>query len=257
MLVNLLSRKEFERLNDTLLHVALRARGFNNHGSFLESGEDWFVRNVLAPLSPTLCLDVGANFGKYSRLLLEATNSNVICFEPVSSSFQILSDELSDFGERVVLERLGLGEATSRRRVFFNSDSSEHASFSPVVNNISYVNNASSEMSDVITLDQYCRTHGVQSIDLLKIDTEGYEFEVLSGSKEAISRFRPKFVQCEFNLHQLHRQHSMLKFAELLPGYALFQLTPTGMRQRNPRSATSNIFAYSNFVFVREDLALP
>jgi FkbM family methyltransferase len=38
-----------------------------------------------------------------------------------------------------------------------------------------------------ITLDEYCKTHGIQSIDLLKIDVEGAELMVLMGASMVLS----------------------------------------------------------------------
>lgn len=37
------------------------------------------------------------------------------------------------------------------------------------------------------TLDEFCSTHNILHIDILKIDTEGMEIEVLSGSQKALS----------------------------------------------------------------------
>lgn len=249
--IETLSRPRFDSFTESTLSAILRARGFNNHGNFRESGEEWFIKSVLAPHQPTLCIDVGANLGMYAKLLLRETAAQVICFEPVASTFDQLSAELSSYQERVILHRAGLGHQTTAQNIYFNPDATEHASFSRRIENISYVSNSNSESVELMTLDDYCAMNSIGRIDFIKVDTEGYEFEVLSGAKETISELRPQFIQLEFNLHQLHRGHSLLALAELLQGYDLFQLTPSGMRQRNPRSALSNFYAYSNFVFVR------
>ena len=88
-------------------------------------------------------------------------------------------------------------------------------------------------------------------VDLIKIDTEGFESEVLRGGGETIRRCRPKFVQLEFNWHQLFRNTSLNSFSELLPGYSVFQLLPDAWIERDPIDPLSNIFHFSNFVFVR------
>ena len=40
----------------------------------------------------------------------------------------------------------------------------------------------------VITLDSFIDKHNIQSIDLLKIDTEGYEFNVLKGYQSTVKK---------------------------------------------------------------------
>ncbi len=50
-------------VNHALYHLALRGMGYNNGWLLPQSGEQWFIRNVLAPSRPLWCLDVGANPG--------------------------------------------------------------------------------------------------------------------------------------------------------------------------------------------------
>ncbi len=51
---------------------------------------------------------------------------------------------------------------------------------------------------------------------MLKIDTEGFEYEVLLGSLKFIDGFRPRIIQIEFNLHHLFRGQS-IKFISDAP----------------------------------------
>jgi FkbM family methyltransferase len=46
----------------------------------------------------------------------------------------------------------------------------------------------------VTTLDEIAKTHGLERIDLVKIDVEGSETAVLQGAQEALRRFRPVLV---------------------------------------------------------------
>ena len=45
------------------------------------------------------------------------------------------------------------------------------------------------------TLDDYVREHGIEQIDFLKIDTEGYDFRVLLGGLETLKKCR--YIQYE------------------------------------------------------------
>ena len=49
------------------------------------------------------------------------------------------------------------------------------------------------------TLDRFCSERGVKQIDVLKIDTEGFEFEVLKGASSMLAQQAIKFIYFEFN----------------------------------------------------------
>ena len=91
----------------------------------------------------------------------------------------------------------------------------------------------------------------VQNTDFIKIDVEGYEAEVFKGAERVLREIKPRFIQIEFNWHQLFRNTALHYFSEQLPDYEVFQLLPNGWIARDPRSPLSNIFEFSNFVFVR------
>ena len=247
------SRGLLAKANDRLLSYSLRARGYNNYQSNQLSGESFFVRHVLAPTNPSLCLDVGANTGAYTAELLANTRARVICFEPLPSSFLALAETTAGHSERVTLENKGLGAQTGAATIHFNPDALAHASFSEQVKKVPYVSNQQQTTVRVVTLDEYCSENGIEEIDLVKIDTEGFETEVFEGARETFSKVRPKFVQIEFNWHQLFRNVSLNHFAEKLPNYAVYQLIPNGWARRDPTDPLSNIYYFSNFVFVRPD----
>ena len=49
------------------------------------------------------------------------------------------------------------------------------------------------------TLDGFCCSHGIQLIDVLKIDAEGCDLLVLQGAQQLLSTGRVRFVHLEFN----------------------------------------------------------
>ena len=47
------------------------------------------------------------------------------------------------------------------------------------------------------TVDAFCAVHGIDKIDLLKIDTEGYDLVVLEGARELLRSGRARFILVE------------------------------------------------------------
>ena len=77
-------------LNNILLSLTLNAKGYKNYGSFKKTGEKKFIDKISKDLS--LCLDIGANVGAYTKLLLSKTNTKVISFEPLPQAFHDLKN---------------------------------------------------------------------------------------------------------------------------------------------------------------------
>jgi FkbM family methyltransferase len=255
-------RPSAQRLNSKILALALRARGYDNFGDAKNTGEQIFIK-ILGARDPKLCIDVGANRGDYARDLLEMTGAKVISFEPLPHAFAALLTLKNEFGDRFEAENVGVGEQEGTLALHYG-ENSKLASFSEEVGQIDYVgdNNVNTIDVKVITLDCYFERHSnddFQEIDLLKIDTEGFELEVLRGAQKTIAVRRPKFIQIEYNWHQLFRGESLLSLSELMTGYRAFQLLPhgSGLVHREVKSPESNIYRYSNFVFVRSDIHIP
>jgi FkbM family methyltransferase len=246
------STRKMQKVNDFLLYLALRARGYDNYENMQISGEMHFIKNILAPFDPKLCIDIGANIGNYSKNLLEATHSNVISFEPLPQSFFELSQYLKPFESRLILENRAVGSTNGPKAILFSDEALSHASFKEEINQIDYVRNESTTIVQMVTLDSYCLEKKISIIDFIKIDVEGYEIEVLLGAKETISKIRPKFIQIEFNLHQLYIGVSLRQIAALLPDYSVYQLLENDWIERSASDFLSNIYLFSNFVFVRK-----
>ena len=253
--LNLMSRSGFTKFNNLVLKLALRARGYNNFRTLEESGERFFIDTILMPTAPKLCVDVGANVGDFSEELLRSTQAEVIAFEPLSLCHERLLTLQRNYPERLTIVKAAVGNSIGKHTIHFEQDATAHASLSEDVKQVAYVKNTASEEIDVTKLDHYFGSAAQREIDFLKIDTEGFEFEVLQGSKLLIEKNPPKFVQIEFNWHQLFRGQSLLTLAKLLPRYEVFQLGRGRLLRRDASDPLSNIYLFSNFVFIRQDIA--
>ncbi|MCY7352474.1 MAG: FkbM family methyltransferase [Cytophagaceae bacterium] len=104
-------------------------------------------------------------------------------FEPASASFAALSGQA--FGKHVQLHQLAMGE-TVGEAVFRNYGHSDLSSFLPMnpdrtENIFAEETLVSVETVQVDTPDHFCNIHSIPEIDLLKIDTQGFELAVLRG----------------------------------------------------------------------------
>jgi FkbM family methyltransferase len=243
-------------LNAQFLKLAMHARGYNNFQNALVSGELFLVQKVLSRLGLRTCLDVGAAQGEYARLLLQSLpDCRVYGCEPLSLNLPILEALASSEPERFQLWPWALGAREEQAWLFYNPDVLQHASLCVNLEAIDYLDNRESERVSVRRLDSvWPALAGSESLDFIKIDSEGWEADVLDGASALVRSHPPRAIQLEFNRHHLFRGQTLLSLAQRLPGYAMYQLLPNRLERRDPAAILSNFFEFSNFVFIRSDL---
>tara|TARA_Y100000590_G_C15519714_1_gene938886 strand:- start:118 stop:960 length:843 start_codon:yes stop_codon:yes gene_type:complete len=249
-----------QKINHILFSLSLSAKGYNNYGSFSKTGEKTFIKLIANDLQ--LCFDIGANIGRYSILLAEETNSDIVAFEPLEEAYKILQKNSSRFSDRMKVFNIALGEKESLEYINFSDEKSEKATFLNEYDKLSFfeTKNKKQKLVRIFTLDDFVLQNSniiKNDIDFIKIDTEGYELEVIKGSKKVIEQYQPKYIQIEFNIHQLFKNHTIYEFSKYLKNYELFQILPFGNKllKVNPAKAETNIFHLTNFVYIRRDIS--
>jgi FkbM family methyltransferase len=177
------------------LHVAL-SPGFRNA---LEESRLAYMP-VFARAGLDAVVDVGANEGQWIRALLAVTKVNRIeAFEPVPEA-ELRLRELFAGNPQYRSTRAAVGEIAGEMELNITADSrfssllkpvdslSSHYASGPVIQQI--------VSTRVVPLDEALKS--IASIDLLKIDAQGFEDKVLSGAKETLER--TKVILMEANL---------------------------------------------------------
>jgi FkbM family methyltransferase len=144
--------------------------------------------------------DVGANVGNVSLALARRfPEARVLAFEPVAKTYQSL---VANVGRhpRIRCFNLGLGPEAGPREIFVYDDAclSSLIRAKPILKALEG-REAVKQRIDVTTLDIFIRENAVDEVDLVKIDTEGYDLEVMKGGRETLSRSSTRFVYCEFH----------------------------------------------------------
>ena len=156
----------------------------------LQEYEDMaFVLHVLKP--GDLFVDIGANIGSYSVLAGSCEGVNVVAFEPVSTSFSWLQKniQVNKLDQKVCAKNIGLGDQKGTICFSSNLDTLNHVVFK-------HEKNFSSIEVDVLTLDEVMKE---KSPTVIKIDTEGYESQILNGAKITINNSSLIAILVELN----------------------------------------------------------
>ena len=247
-------------VNDILFSLTLDAKGYKNFGNLQKTGEKKFINRINNEL--LFCLDIGANVGEYTNLLLSETKAKIISFEPLPKAFEDLKKIEENNPERLKVFNIALGDDNKILDLNYSNEKSQTASFSKDLNKLSFYNFKDSKKikTNIFTLDNFFLENldlFENNIDLIKIDVEGFEFEVLSGAKEIIKKKSPKYIQIEFNWHQLFKRQTMYNFSNLLGDYDLFKILPYGndLIKVDASRPENNIFHLVNFVYIRKDIS--
>ncbi len=141
-------------------------------------------RSLIAPGQTVI--DVGANLGFMTTIFasLVGASGRVLSFEPSPAVFEKLEKTVAANGlSQVIAKRLGCGATPGTQRLQQVNRSSGNASI------IGGADGASVEIR-VVPLDDVPEVW-MAEVSLLKIDTEGYEPQVLQGAQRLISENKP------------------------------------------------------------------
>ena len=164
-------------------------------------------------------VDVGANIGMYAYFAAKrvAPEGLVVGFEPNSGVFSRL--QINADLPNVRLLKMAIGDRTGRVNLVVTEDSAK--SFDDR-------NGASTKAVTVEcrTLDPFIATDfGVDNVDYLKVDTEGFDYFVLLGAealfrKQAVGLLQIECTANNVEIYDFLRDHGY-RLCDLVPGHGM------------------------------------
>jgi FkbM family methyltransferase len=153
--------------------------------------------NSLAACSVDIAIDVGAALGSYTWIL-NRKSAQVFAFEPGAQHARCLARSI--FGSRVTLVQAAVGRSCDTVSMYTpgsDTNALHSATLSP---NNPVIENRATEVRQVeqVSLDWFFldKIDVGRTIDVLKVDVEGYELEVFAGAQALIKRHHPLII-CE------------------------------------------------------------
>ena len=147
---------------------------------------------VMSIRSCGVMFDIGAHRGTALKPFLD-NNFVVYAFEPdkknreqLSTNFQTSVDDVLHIDPRAVSDQNSSGN------IFYSSELSNGISGLSAFDE----SHSKSGVVDTVTLETFCNEKKLTAIDYLKIDTEGFDFNVLKGLN--FEKITPQVILCEF-----------------------------------------------------------
>jgi len=249
---DIFSRPIFQPVFEKILNFSLKVLNIGE-GHTVETSGEKSVFKILGKISgnkEAIVFDVGAHTGEWFKLFKKyyTNKSTVYSFEPSMDSYSELSKIKLESFHAV---NMALGDATEKKYLSFDikGDTSAH---------ISYKKDETKSMEEinVTTLDNYCSKNNIKTIDLLKIDVEGYELKVLSGAKEMIKNGNIKLIQFEFGAPSKEK-YSIKDFFNILgEQYQISRILKHGYYPLKKYHHSYEINTLTNFIAIKNNCIL-
>lgn len=145
-------------------------------------------------------LDVGANIGLYGvpAGAVIGPRGAVVCFEANPRTFRYLTRNLArNRRANVTAENLAVGAESGEIRIATGARNAGEVHVATEVE--------AGEVVPMVSLDGYCADRGIDRVDYIKIDVEGFEAAVLSGARRVLADNPDILVQTEYEPAHLAR----------------------------------------------------
>ena len=158
-------------------------------------------------LSSNTVFDIGSYTGIYALIAAKSNKKlKVSAFEPNPDLFSALEKNLKlNRIRNVKSEQMALDNQPGEAYLYLNHDI--HTSIGSLIQSSTA---GKKVLVRKTTLDIYCENHSVNSIDLIKIDVEGYEANVLQGGSSIIKKSSPIILMESLTQVTLEKQFELL-----------------------------------------------
>jgi FkbM family methyltransferase len=159
--------------------------------------------------------DVGANVGQSAALFSDVfPAATVHSFEPDPESYRQLQRVAASY-PRVSAINAAVGDREGDATFYVNEFRQTNSLLKAAGNAGQFLVGThgldlrSEIQVQVLTLDGYCADHGIEHIDLLKLDTQGYELKVLDGASGLLGRQAVPLIYLEVGFIPLYQGQPM------------------------------------------------
>jgi FkbM family methyltransferase len=200
-------------------------------------------------------IDVGANIGSIALFLAaELPGGHVYAFEPSDPAFARLTRNIGlnqRLAPRITAIQSFVADSSRAQSDLVAYSSWPLSGAAGVDDHPVHKGRPTATRGGQVTLDEFVRSRGLASLDLIKIDTDGHEFAVLNGAHDVLTRQRPAviFEACEYLMQPPH--HTFEDFAALFARHAycicsaneLKPVTAQTFRQSCPKGGSLDLVA--------------
>ena len=188
---------------------------WRNEGSDFATNGERFVLQRLRAADFRLAIDAGTNLGDWVCGALDVwPRCHAHAFEVAPATYELVKSRVSSYAhhDRVSLHGVGLSDEAGVQTMYYFPDCPQLTCDRPRHGNYESVQ----FQANLITLDEFCQDHGIETVDFLKIDVEGAEYRVLKGFSQHIVSDKVSCIQFEYGAFSIQTRFLLKDYYELL-----------------------------------------
>ena len=198
------------------------------NSSFSKNGEIWekkslnYFYSLINKNDKVNIVDIGANVGLYSLYAKYLPNSQFYSYEPFKFTYDLLNDNIK-INNITNVQTYNIGLSDKKGKTILNVCLSQDGLNTMGANPLRF-NDIHPVEVEIDTLDNIFYNNNIK-VDFIKIDTEGYEYNILKGGEKTIKKYKP-IIQLEYNL-------TNMKQCDINPEQLLNYINELGYKQHN------------------------
>ena len=223
------------------------------HARHKDYGFNRVLKILISNSHPTI-FDVGADNGNSSERYIKLFSEPIIhTFEPRPDQFEIMKSKFND-KKNIYLNNVAVGSKTEIKKFNQIKGGGRSSFLKSTVDNLS---NQTQIDAQVITIDEYVNKNNIKRINLLKIDTQGYEDEVLKGAQETLKLNKIDIIETELIVGNMYEK--TLSFNEIenliYPyGYKIFALTNHHTAEQHSANIILTPHLFFDVIYTRNEI---
>lgn len=153
-------------------------------------------------------IHIGAHYGEEISEYISNGIQDMILFEPIGENFNILTENVKNLNANIYGHQVALGSNPGTTTMYVSDNEKQSSSILKPKVHLSHHPNVkfpSTEEVEVHLLDEYdCKNY-----NFINMDVQGYELEVLKGSKETMKHV--DYVYCEVNRDEVYENNAYVE----------------------------------------------
>jgi FkbM family methyltransferase len=245
----------FHKFLNFILKIILKLQG-KGYGAYSYEHEVKFALSFFRGKSnPLLVIDIGGNKGLYTKSLLAQYSEKdlkIHIFEPSRTNLDFLAKQ--NFPSNVMVLPYAVSDSAGEALLHSNLPGSGLGSLSKRRLDHFSIDFDCSETVKVIKFHDYWISDlNKSTIDIVKIDIEGYELSALRGFEDAINSI--KVIQFEFGGCNIDTRTFFQDFWYFFVDkkFVLYRVTPFGLQLIERYRESDEVFLTTNFIAINSN----
>ena len=195
----------------------------------------------------SIFFDVGGNYGQtIDEFRSVFKNCEIHSFEPSPAVFEVLKKKTSTIPN---LKVWNYGIGSTSKRLYLNENSHRNMSSFLEMGKDCWGSIEQKVSVPMNTIDNFCEENKIKKIDILKVDTQGFELEVFKGAKKCMQENRIGLLYFEVTFMDMYKE--LPTFGELYDfatnnGFELVTIYP--IKYSNKKAGwTDMLFKHKNY----------